>query len=402
MIIIIFRYQALAQNGQVIDGVFEAGTEADVISMIKNNKHMPISVERDIGADAQIELFAPKVKKKDLTIFCRQFYVMLDAGLGIVKCLDILSMQTENKTLRKALGEITEDVQTGLTLSEAMKAHTKIFPTILISMVEAGEVSGNLDGIMERMAIHFEKENKIESKVKGAMVYPMVLAVVSVVVVVFMLIFVLPTFTGMFEGTDVPLPWPTKFLLDVSDSLRDFWYIYAAGLGLLIFGITTFLQTESGIRTFDTVKLKLPVVKTTTAKVITSRFTRTLSTLMDSGIHLIKSMEVVSNVVNNVVIRDRLVDSIEQIRKGVPLSRSVRDIGVFPPMVDSMIKIGEESGSLDDVLLKTADFYDDEVEQSLAKLTSLLEPLMIVVMALLIGFIVIAMYLPMFDMMKTI
>ena len=402
MIIIIFKYKALAQNGHVIDGVFEAGTESEVIAMIKGNKHLPISVERDIGAGAQIELFAPKVKKKDLSIFCRQFYTMINAGLGIVKCLDILSMQTENKTLRKALGIITEDVQKGLTLSEAMKNHSNIFPSILISMVEAGEVSGNLDGIMERMAIHFEKENKIESKVKSAMVYPMVLAVVSIVVVIFMLIFVLPTFTGMFEGTDVPLPWPTKFLLDVSDSLRDYWYIYGGGVGLLAFGMATFLKTESGIKAFDTLKLKLPVVKTTTAKVITSRFTRTLSTLMDSGIHLIKSMEVVSNVVNNVVIRDRLVDSIEQIRKGVPLSRSVKDVGVFPPMVDSMIKIGEESGSLDDVLLKTADFYDEEVEQSLAKLTSLLEPLMIVVMAVLIGFIVIAMYLPMFDMMQTI
>lgn len=402
VIIIIFKYKALAQNGQVIDGVFEAGTESDVIAMIKGNKHMPISVERDIGADAQIELFTPKVKKKDLSIFCRQFYTMINAGLGIVKCLDILAMQTENKTLRRTLAMITEDVQKGLTLSEAMKNHSNIFPTILISMVEAGEVSGNLDGIMERMAIHFEKENKIENKVKSAMIYPMVLAIVSVVVVVFMLIFVLPTFTGMFEGSGEALPWPTQFLLTLSDSLRDYWYIYGGGLGLLVFGMTTFLRTESGIRAFDSLKLKLPVVKTTTAKVITSRFTRTLSTLMDSGIHLIKSMEVVSNVVNNVVIRDRLVDSIEQIRKGVPLSRSVRDIGVFPPMVDSMIKIGEESGSLDDVLLKTADFYDEEVEESLARLTGLVEPIMIVVMAVLIGFIVIAMYLPMFDMMKTI
>lgn len=402
MIIIIFRYQALAQNGQVIDGVFEAGSEAEVISMIKGNKHLPITIERDIGADSQIELFAPKVKKKDLSIFCRQFYTMINAGLGIVKCLDILSMQTENKTLKKALGAITEDVQKGLTLSEAMKNHTKIFPSILISMVEAGEVSGNLDSIMERMAIHFEKENAIESKVKGAMIYPMVLAVVSIVVVVFMLMFVMPTFTGMFAGSDVPLPGPTQFLLNISDSLRDFWYIYAGVVVILAFGLTAFLRTEKGIRTFDSIKLKLPVVKTTTEKVITSRFTRTLSTLMDSGIHLIKAMEVVSNVVNNAIVKERLVDSIEQIRKGVPLSRSVRDIGVFPPMVDSMIKIGEESGSLDDVLLKTADFYDEEVEASIAKLTSMLEPIMIVVMAVLIGFIVIAMYLPMFDMMQTI
>ncbi len=398
----IFKYKAIANNGQRIEGVYEANTEADVVAMIKGNKYIPVEIERDVGTESQIEIFSKKVKKKDLAVYCRQFFVMVDSGLGIVQCLDILAVQTENKTLKKTTADVGEDVQKGLTLSEAMAKHPRVFPTILVSMVEAGEVSGNLDGIMERMAIHFEKENKIESKVKGAMIYPMVLAVVSVVVVVFMLIFVLPTFTGMFEGTDVPLPWPTKFLLDVSDSLRDYWYLYAGGLGLLAFGITTFLRTEDGIRAFDNIKLKLPVVKTTTAKVVTSRFTRTLSTLMDSGIPLIKSMEVVSNVVNNVVVKDRLQDSIEQIRKGVPLSRSVMNIGVFPPMVDSMVKIGEESGSLDEVLLKTADFYDEEVEQSLAKLTSMLEPLMIVVMAVLIGFIVIAMYLPMFDMMQTI
>ncbi len=398
----IFKYKAIASNGQRIEGVFEANTEADVISMIKGNRYIPLEVKRDIGTESQIEIFNKKVKKKDLAVYCRQFFVMIDSGLGIVKCLDILASQTENKVLRKATAEVGEEVQKGLTLSEAMTKHPRIFPTILVSMVEAGEVSGNLDGILERMAIHFEKENKIENKVKSAMIYPMVLAVVSVVVVVFMLIFVLPTFTGMFEGTDVPLPWPTRFLLGLSDSLRDYWYMYAGGVGLLAFGLTTFLRTEDGIRAFDNIKLKLPVVKTTTAKVITSRFTRTLSTLMDSGIPLIRSMEVVANVVNNVVIRDKLIDSIDQIRKGIPLSRSVRDVGVFPPMVDSMVKIGEESGSLDEVLLKTADFYDEEVEQSLIKLTSMLEPLMIVFMAILIGFIVIAMYLPMFDMMKTI
>ncbi|MDY0234549.1 MAG: type II secretion system F family protein [Gudongella sp.] len=398
----IFKYKAIATNGQRIEGVFEANTEADVVAMIKGNKYIPVHVERDIGTESQIELFSKKVKKKDLSVFCRQFFVMIDSGLGIVKCLDILAAQTENKILKKTTADVGEDVQKGLTLSEAMQKHPRVFPTILVSMVEAGEVSGNLDGIMERMAIHFEKENKIENKVKSAMIYPMVLAVVSITVVIFMLIFVLPTFTSMFEGTDVPLPWPTKFLLDLSDSIRNNWYMYVAGVGLLAFGITTFLRTEEGIKAFDTLKLKLPVVKTTTAKVITSRFTRTLSTLMDSGIPLIKSMEVVSKVVNNVIIRDRLLNSIEQIRKGVSLSRSVSEVGVFPPMVDSMVKIGEESGSLDEVLLKTADFYDEEVEQSLTKLTSLLEPLMIVFMALLIGFIVIAMYLPMFDVMKTI
>ena len=397
-----YRYKAINKSGRMIEGVFDATSEGEVIAMIKGNNYLAVDVKRDIETEAQIELFSPRVKKKDLAIFCRQFFTMIEAGLGIVKCLDILELQTENKTLKVAIGEATEDVQKGLTLSEAMSKHPRIFPSILLSMIEAGEVSGNLDEILERMAIHFEKENKIENKVKGSLIYPMALMVVSVVVVIIMLVFVMPTFIGMFTSSGVELPFLTRVLLNISDSIKGYWYIYAGVIGLLVFGIRTYIITEDGRRNFDSLKLKLPIVKNTTAKVITSRFTRTMSTLMDSGIPLIKSMEVVSRVVNNKVIEDRLTKSIEEIRKGVPLSRSVKDIGVFPPMVDSMIKIGEESGSLDDILNKTADFYDEEVEVALTKLTTLLEPLLIVFMAVIIGFIVIAMYLPMFDMFQTI
>lgn len=397
-----YRYKAINKSGRMIEGVFDATSEGEVIAMIKGNNYLAVDVKRDIETEAQIELFSPRVKKKDLAIFCRQFFTMIEAGLGIVKCLDILELQTENKTLKVAIGEATEDVQKGLTLSEAMSKHPRIFPSILLSMIEAGEVSGNLDEILERMAIHFEKENKIENKIKGSMIYPIALMVVSIAVVVFMLVFVMPTFTGMFASSGTELPGPTRALLGISESLQTYWYIYLAAIGLIIFGIRAYILTEDGRRNFDSLKLKLPIVRDTTAKVITSRFTRTMSTLMDSGIPLIKSMEVVSRVVSNKVIEERLTASIEEIRKGVPLSRSVRDIGVFPPMVDSMIKIGEESGSLDEILLKTADFYDEEVEVALTKLTSLLEPIMIVGMALVIGFIVIAMYLPMFDMMQTI
>ncbi len=397
-----YKYRAIAKNGQTVEGVFDAASESDVIAMIKANSYMPLQVERDVGEEARFELFKRKVKKKDLAVFCRQFFTMIDAGLGIVKCLDILELQTENKTLKATISSVNGDVQTGLTLSEAMKKHPLIFPAILTNMVEAGEVSGNLDAILERMAVHFEKENKIENKVKGSAIYPAALMVVSIAVVIFMLVFVLPTFTSMFEGSDTPLPWPTKFLLDMSDSIKTYWYIYAGVIGLLVFGLISYKRTEEGTRFFDQMKLRLPVIKGVTAKIVTSRFTRTLSTLMDSGIPLIKSMEVVSKVVNNLIIQDRITDSIEQIRKGIPLSRAIKDVGVFPPMVDSMIKIGEESGSLDDILTKTADFYDEEVEVALHKMTTLLEPIMIVGMALVIGFIVIAMYLPMFELVNTI
>lgn len=398
----VFKYRAVSQNGEIIEGFYEAKDESDVLVMLKGNNYLPVSIEKDIGAEAQIDLFAPKVKKKDLAVFCRQFYTMLDAGLGIVKCLEILEKQTENKTLAKSIASVFEDVQKGFTLSEAMKSHKNVFPQLLIHMVEAGEVSGNLDTIMERMAVHYEKESKLEQKIKSAMIYPIMLAVVSIAVVVFLLVSVLPTFISMFEGSGQALPGPTQILLDISNWLSSYWYIFISMVLGLILAFVVLGRTPSGRRFLDNLKLKIPVVKDTTVKIITSRFTRTLSTLLASGIPLIQSIEVVSKIVGNKVVYDRLEVATDDIRKGVSLSRAVRNVGVFPPMVDSMINIGEESGALDDILNKTADFYDDEVEASLQKMTTLMEPLMLVFMAVIIGFIVIAIAMPMFEMMNTI
>jgi len=398
----VFKYRAVSQNGEIIEGFYEGKDESDVLIMLRGNNYLPVSIEKDTGAEAQIDLFSPKVKKKDLAVFCRQFYTMLDAGIGIVKCLDILEKQTENKTLVKAIASVYEDVQKGFTLSEAMKSHKNVFPQLLIHMVEAGEVSGNLDTIMERMAVHYEKESKLEQKIKSAMIYPIMLAVVSIAVVVFLLVSVLPTFISMFEGSGQALPGPTQILLDISNWLSSYWYIFISMVLGLILAFVVLGRTPSGRRFLDNLKLKIPVVKDTTVKIITSRFTRTLSTLLASGIPLIQSIEVVSKIVGNKVVYDRLEVATDDIRKGVSLSRAVRNVGVFPPMVDSMINIGEESGALDDILNKTADFYDDEVEASLQKMTTLMEPLMLVFMAVIIGFIVIAIAMPMFEMMNTI
>lgn len=398
----VFKYRAVSQNGEIIEGFYEGKDESDVLIMLRGNNYLPVSIEKDTGAEAQIDLFSPKVKKKDLAVFCRQFYTMLDAGIGIVKCLDILEKQTENKTLVKAIASVYEDVQKGFTLSEAMKNHRKVFPQLLIHMVEAGEVSGNLDTIMERMAVHYEKESKLEQKIKSAMIYPIMLAVVSIAVVVFLLVSVLPTFISMFEGSGQALPGPTQILLDISNWLSSYWYIFISMVLGLILAFVVLRRTPGGRRFLDNLKLKIPVVKDTTVKIITSRFTRTLSTLLASGIPLIQSIEVVSKIVGNKVVYDRLEVATDDIRKGVSLSRAVRNVGVFPPMVDSMINIGEESGALDDILNKTADFYDDEVEASLQKMTTLMEPLMLVFMAVIIGFIVIAIAMPMFEVMNTI
>jgi len=252
------------------------------------------------------------------------------------------------------------------------------------------------------MAVHFEKENKLENKIKSALIYPVVLAVVSIAVVIFLLVAVMPTFIGMFESSGQALPKPTQILLNISNWLTEYWYIFIPIVLALIVGFVLFKQTPTGINFVDTLKIKIPVIKDTNVKIITARFARTLSTLMSSGIPLLQSIEIVSRVVGNKIVHDRLEIASEDVRKGISLSRAINEVGIFPPMVDSMIKIGEESGSLDDILYKTADFYDEEVEVALQRMTSLMEPVMLVIMALIIGFIVIAMAMPMFDMVNTI
>ncbi|MBU5437505.1 type II secretion system F family protein [Tissierella sp. MSJ-40] len=398
----IYKYKAVSENGQVLEGYFEAESQTDVLTMLKSNSYLPVYIEEDLNTDVKLDIFSKKVNKKDIAVFCRQFYTMINAGIGIVKSLDILEKQTENKTLKKGIAALYEDVQKGFTLSEAMKKHEKIFPSLLVNMVEAGEVSGSLDVIMERMAVHFEKENKLENKIKTALVYPVALSIVALAVVIFLLTVVMPTFINMFESSGLALPGPTQALLTISNSLTQYWYLFVSMTIILIVAFLTFKKTDDGRRFLDSLKIRIPGVKKTNVKIITARFSRTLSTLLSSGIPLIQSIEVVGRIVGNKVVQDRLNLAAEDISKGVSLSKTIKDIDIFPPMVDSMIKIGEESGSLDEILYKTADFYDDEVEVALQKMTTLLEPLLLVFMAIVIGFIVIAMAMPMFDMVNTI
>ena len=266
----IYKYKAITKEGETIEGFFEASEESDVLTMLKTNDYLPVSVEKDIGASAQISLFSSKVKKKDLAVFCRQFYTMVDAGIGIVKCFDILEAQTSNKTLKAALKAIYEDVQKGFTISEAMNNHANVFPPILINMIEAGEVSGTLDTILERMANHFEQENKLESKIKSALIYPTALIVVSISVVIFMLVAVLPTFIGMFDGSGTALPWPTQILLDMSSWLQNYLYIFGLAVIIILVGGIYFISTVEGRKFIDGLKIKIPGIRVTNSKIITS------------------------------------------------------------------------------------------------------------------------------------
>ncbi|MBU3189523.1 type II secretion system F family protein [Clostridium bowmanii] len=398
-----FKYRVMNHQGEKIDGTFKANSQNEVLAMIEDNNYYPIEIKEVLEREQQdlFESFA-KVKTKDLYIFCRQFHTMINAGANISNALDVLRKQTENKKLKKCLDEAYDDVQKGISLSEALAKHNDVFPDLLINMINTGEVSGNLDVIMGRMATHFEKENKINNQLKSAMAYPMVLAGLSVVVVIFLLTFIMPTFAGMFEGSGVALPAPTRIVMGLSKFIQTKWYILIAVIGGAVYGAKTYAKIPAGRLTLDGLKLKLPIIKDTTEKVIVSRFTRTLSTVLASGVALVQALEVVQKVVGNKVAEKALEAIKEKVLKGVSLGEAIGETTIFPIMLHSMIKIGEESGSLDDILDKTANFYDEELEASLKKLTAMIEPLMIIVMGVVIGFIVIAMMLPIFDMGKTV
>src|SRR6056297_1901803 len=399
-----FNYTALDDRGKKISGSYNTSSTSDVIEMLKSKKYIPVDIKEKKSSSMELGSFdiLSKVKIKDLAVFCRQFQVMLNAGVTIVSSLDILQAQTDKKVFKTIIQDLFEKVQKGATFSEALKSHKDVFPEIMISMVEAGEVSGNLDVIMERLSTHFEKEFKIENKVKGAMIYPIILVIAIVAVVSFLLVFVMPMFIGMFSGAGVELPMLTQVLLNISTFLRTRWYIVIGVIAAVVFIYRWLMKEERNRVRRDKFKLKIPVIKDVQVKVASSRFTRTLSTLLGSGVELMKSIEIVSRVTGNAYIATTLVQVKEDLRKGGALSEPLRRYNIFPPMIPAMINIGEESGAIDEVLDKTANFYDEEVDAAINRMTTMLEPIMIVVMAVIVGFVVIAMLLPMFDMVNTV
>lgn len=396
-----YKYLAINEIGKKISGTYTTDNRNELIKMLRDNKYHPIEI-KEVVEGKDINFGFKKVKTKDIAIFARQFYTMLNSGLSLVNCIGILRVQTENKVLKKTLNLVYDDLQKGMTFSDSLNKYKDVFPELLINMVEAGEISGNLDTIMNRMANHYERENKVMNKVKGAMVYPVILSVISLVIIIFLLVFVMPTFVSMFESSGVSLPLPTRILLNISNNIKTYWYMILLSVLLLIYFIKR-LSLNNRFRYYiDDFKFKIPIINMNTKKIITSRFTRTLSTLLYSGVPLMKSLEIVAKIVGNKVVEEGILNTKEELRKGIDLATPLESINIFSPMVISMIKIGEESGALDEILEKTADFYDEEVETSLKKLTTLLEPLMIVVMAIVIAVIIIAMVLPMFDMLNTI
>lgn len=394
-----YKYVAMNNKGEKISGYYMADMPEEVLAMIEENDYLPIQIKEQIDPrDKDIFEGLKRVTTKDIYIFCRQFHTMIDAGSNISSALDVLRIQTENTKFKKVINVLYEDVQKGISLSEAMGKHNKIFPDLLINMIETGEVSGNLDLILERMAMHYENENKVNNKVKSAMVYPVVLMILSISVVAFLMIFIMPVFINMFESMGTKLPVPTLMLMGISKALTSYWYIIISILGIVGYGVKKGISTPNGKYALDRVKLSLPVIKNLNEKVIVARFTRTLSTILTSGISLVSGLEAVEKVIGNKVVERKLSIAREQILKGINLSEALGETKAFPPMLNSMIKIGEESGKLDEILDRTANFYDEELDTSIKQFTTIIEPIMIVIMGGIIAFIVLAMMMPMFNM----
>lgn len=397
-----FKYRAMNEAGERIEGTYEAASKDLVMDMISTNNYYPLKIE-ELNEGTKIDFSSMvRVKTKDIAIFCRQFYTMLDAGLSINSALHILAEQITNKKLRSALVKVEEEVRKGATLSEAMKEQKQIFPELLVNMVETGEVSGNLDSIMLRMSNHYEKENKINNKIKNAMIYPIVLAIVAISVITIILVFVMPIFVEMFTSSGVQLPTSTKILLGLSSELRNNYILVLLSLTAIIFLIRYYLKTDNGELFINKVKLSFPIIKGLNEKIVVSRFTRTLATMLASGIPLVQGLQVVSSVVGNKIVQEALEKAREKVMMGEGLADPIKETRLFPPMLSSMIKIGEESGALDDILNKTADFYDEELDAAITAFTAILEPIMIVIMAVLVGFLMISILQPMFGMYNTV
>ncbi len=345
-----------------------------------------------------VAFLQPPVKEKDIIIFSRQFSTMIDAGLPIIQCLDILYAQQENKTFKNMLKDIKESVEGGQTLAEALRKFPKQFDDLFVNMVAAGEAGGILDTILRRLSAYMEKTAKLKAQVKGAMTYPIITVIVAILVVGVILVFVIPVFQEMFEGLGGELPVPTKIVVAMSDFAKDnIVYLIIAAV-IFIFAFNRYKKTAKGRLTVDAVALKLPVIGPLLRKVAVAKFTRTMGTMLSSGVAILEALDIVAKTAGNKVIERAIYSVRSGIAEGRTMADPLSDSGVFPAMVCSMIAVGESTGALDTMLVKIADFYDDEVDQAVENLTSMIEPFMMVFLGTVIGGLVVAMYLPVFKM----
>ena len=397
-----FEYTAKnSTSGQILRGTMDVPTRDEVIAFVRKNRMILVSV-REAPTQLRIPLPGGGIKTRDVVIFTRQFATMINAGLPLVQSLTILAQQTENKTLKDVTKAVVYDVEAGNTLADALSKHPKAFTDLYVNMVAAGEAGGILDTILLRLATFLEKNDALVRKVKGAMVYPAVIISVAAIAVAVLLIFVIPTFQGMFASVNMELPLPTRVVIGASHILTRFWYFILGGLVLLVFAFRSYYGSAGGKRNIDGAALRAPIIGDLLRKSAVSRFTRTLGTLISSGVSILDGLEITAKTAGNQVIHDAVMSSRQSIAGGETIAGPLQASGVFPPMVISMIAVGEQTGGLDEMLTKIADFYDSEVDVAVSALLSLMEPIMIVVLGVIVGGMVVAMSLPIFDMVNAV
>ena len=398
-----FVYSGRTRTGQVISGQMEAASREVVVAKLRSQQILATSI-RPKAKDIEFRLpgFGSGVSEKEIAIFTRQFATMIDAGLPLVQCLEILASQQDNKTFKKTLADIRGSVEGGSTFAAALRKHPRIFSDLYVNMVEAGEAGGILDTILNRLAAYIEKSIQLKKKVKSAMIYPSTIVSVAITVVIFLLIFVIPTFKSMFEGFGATLPLPTQIVLGASNFVRDYFvYIAAVAAGAVV-ALRMYYKTKGGRKVVDATLLKLPVFGILIRKVAVAKFTRTLGTLISSGVAILDGLDITARTAGNKIVEEAVQRTRASIAEGRTIADPLKASGVFPPMVVQMIAVGEQTGALDTMLAKIADFYDEEVDVAVSNLTALLEPMLMIFLGLVIGGVVIAMYLPIFKLVTVV
>jgi len=402
-----FTYKALDARGASASGQIDGDTKAAVAASLRNKGLTVVDINEVKSGLAQTDIFAglQRIKAKDLTVFSRQFATMINSGLAMLRALTVLEEQTENKKFAAVLGSVRADVEAGISLSDALEKHPKVFSPLYINMVRAGEIGGILDDVLNRLATQLEKDDSIRRAVKSALVYPTMIGSFAVIVLLGMVFFLIPVFAGMYKQLgNAKLPMLTRVMVTVSDTLKS-WYgviVFAAIVGLVV-GLRRLKHTERGTEVWDRFKLRVPMgIGEVVRKIAVARFSRTLGTLVSSGVPILQAIDITGKSAGNVVIEHAMEAVQISVKEGQTISEPLKGVKVFPDMVVQMISVGEETGSLDSMLQKVADFYEDEVNAAVKSLTSILEPIMMLGVGALVGVVVISMYLPIFNMMNIV
>jgi type IV pilus assembly protein PilC len=396
-----YSWKGKNRMGRMQEGVITAESKDSVIAVLRRQQIM-VSAVTEKGKELSIPKFGGGVKQKEIAIFTRQFSVMIDAGLPLVQCLEILGAQQKNRVLQKVLYQVRQDVESGATLAASLRKHPKIFSDLFCNMIAAGESGGILDTILQRLSAYIEKRVKLTAAVRSAMIYPVAVITIAIGVVVVILWKVIPTFAMLFQGLGATLPLPTRITIAASNFLGRFMPVIVLGLGAIAFFVFRYKKTYRGRRQIDAIVLKLPVLGDLMRKIAVARFCRTLGTLITSGVPILEGLEITARTSGNAIIEDAIMATRKSIEEGKTIAGPLEETKVFPSMVVQMISVGEQTGALDAMLSKIADFYEDEVDEAVENLMALLEPVMILFLGIMIGGIVISMYMPMFSLIGKI